>query len=139
MRRNSIAGRSTKVTFNRSTVRIFDLLPSWTNAFSTSGTYSLVKWPLRLTLTISEFWACCVIFNICLQLLGRNQQKCWARRVPPQFASHPVHHFRGFTFRFVEDQLLHGGAEHSKDVGRQTLFKIKVLYPRAAPMSFDSP
>ena len=53
--------------------------------------------------------------------------------------SHPVHHFRGFTFRFVEDQLLPGGTEHSNDVGWQTLFKIKVLYPPAAAMSFDSP
>ena len=72
MRKNSIAFRSTNVTFTRSSASLPPLQPFPDRAFSTSGTYSPVKCPCKLTLLIPAFSACFVIFNMCLSTLAHT-------------------------------------------------------------------
>lgn len=72
LHKNSIAVRSTNVTFLRSSASLPPWQPFSDRAFSTSGTYSPVKCPCKLTLLIRAFSACFVIFNMCLSTLAHT-------------------------------------------------------------------
>src|SRR5207302_7116084 len=75
--RNTIASRSTNVTFARSIEIVCDSASSLASSRSISGRYSLVSWPHNRTLKDLSFSRVGVIFNMTYDFLP--DQSCKSR------------------------------------------------------------